>query len=552
MKFSKKKIFFLLILLLGVLHVNAASFEMECPTKVNSGQTITIPVYVNAAGSNISAIEGLFSYEPSQLQLSGYNSILTGWTTLSNDNRFSFKDISFNNLITTDRFLAFNASFNVANNVSSDINLDIINPAMTDEQANDISEVSGSSCNMRIASGNNKLSSLSLSSGTLSPEFNPNTVSYTATVDANNVTVNYETGDSNADVQCDCNNIALNYGLNTVDVKVIAETGALRVYTIRITRPDNRDTNNDLKSLTLSKGTIYFEKNKTDYTVNVDGDVYKLTITAVLDSKKAYFQDYSFHDPKDVSLKYGLNTVKIVVIAENGEKKTYKIDITRKDDRDSNNNLSDLTVTPGNLDFDSKVLEYKVNVNSDVETVKINAKASSKKANVTIDGPDKLVFGANEYKVTVTAENTNKKEYKITVIRNEENTTLSSEALLKNLIIEGYNIDFDSEVFEYEIYSNDKEFTVMTEAKDNISVYVVNDGKVDENGDIIIRVTAEDGTVNKYVVHVNQVVKNKIKITTVIIIILSIFIVGAVIYLVVGNRDGNKKEEPKDNNPEVI
>jgi len=97
------------------------------------------------------------------------------------------------------------------------------------------------------------LSALAISAGTLSPIFNNNTTSYTATVSNNNsnVTVTPNLSNSNASIQLRVNGgsyalvtngnassaLSLNVGSNTIDVRVTAQDGTtFKTYTITITR----------------------------------------------------------------------------------------------------------------------------------------------------------------------------------------------------------------------------------------------------------------------------------------------------------------------------
>jgi trimeric autotransporter adhesin len=104
-----------------------------------------------------------------------------------------------------------------------------------------------------LASSNANLSALTLSSGTLSPTFASNTVSYTASVanSISNITVTPTVADATATIQARVNGggyasvtsgspsgaLALNVGANTVDVKVTAQdTTTIKTYTVTVTR----------------------------------------------------------------------------------------------------------------------------------------------------------------------------------------------------------------------------------------------------------------------------------------------------------------------------
>lgn len=87
------------------------------------------------------------------------------------------------------------------------------------------------------ASGNNNLSSLSISPGTLSPGFSAGTTSYSAWVSnsTTSVAVSAKAADSKAKVAV-WGNTGLSVGNNTVTVQVTAENGSKKTYTINVNR----------------------------------------------------------------------------------------------------------------------------------------------------------------------------------------------------------------------------------------------------------------------------------------------------------------------------
>ena len=89
-------------------------------------------------------------------------------------------------------------------------------------------------------SADNSLEVLSLSAGTLSPDFTGKTVQYTATVpnDVTSVTVTATPVNEFATVQSITGNDNLQVGTNTIKVVVKAQNGALAQYTITLTRED--------------------------------------------------------------------------------------------------------------------------------------------------------------------------------------------------------------------------------------------------------------------------------------------------------------------------
>lgn len=95
-------------------------------------------------------------------------------------------------------------------------------------------------------SGDNSLSSLKLSSGTLSPSFKYNVTKYTATVeyDVTKVVVSAKTSNEKATIESVTGdgNVNLEVGENTIKIVVKAENGVKATYTIVVTRKEKETT----------------------------------------------------------------------------------------------------------------------------------------------------------------------------------------------------------------------------------------------------------------------------------------------------------------------
>ena len=100
-------------------------------------------------------------------------------------------------------------------------------------------------------SADNSLEVLSLSAGTLSPDFTGKTVQYTATVpnDVTSVTVTATPVNEFATVQSITGNDNLQVGTNTIKVVVKAQNGALAQYTITLTREDGQTADGTVDQL---------------------------------------------------------------------------------------------------------------------------------------------------------------------------------------------------------------------------------------------------------------------------------------------------------------
>lgn len=85
---------------------------------------------------------------------------------------------------------------------------------------------------------------------------------------------------------------------------------------------DSKSADNNLKSLSVEGQTIEFNKDTTNYNLSVGNDVKKIKINAEASDSKATITGTGEKDVKE-----GDNKFDIVVTAENGDKKTYTINV---------------------------------------------------------------------------------------------------------------------------------------------------------------------------------------------------------------------------------
>lgn len=123
------------------------------------------------------------------------------------------------------------------------------------------------------------------------------------------------------------------------------------------------------------------------------------------------------------TLEYGNNNISVIVIAENGSKKKYNINITRNDIRNENNTLSNLEVVGYNINFNPLVLEYNLDVLPSIDKITINATTLENTSTINGIGEVELKSDYNSFFITVQAENGGTKVYRINVIKKEGNTT---------------------------------------------------------------------------------------------------------------------------------
>lgn len=189
--------------------------------------------------------------------------------------------------------------------------------------------------------------------------------------------------------------------------------------TVNVTRTIGKDAT--LKSLNISNGTLNktFKPDTLEYSVTIDSDVTSLKFKNLKndlnDSNAGYL--VTGND----NLKNG-DIVKILVTAEDDKtQKTYQLTII-KDEISLNLKSLEINGYALNEIFDPEKLEYSASIPYEIQTITVNANASSKEVTVKTSGLTNLKVGKNTVKITVTDEAGNSKQYKIIVTREKEVT----------------------------------------------------------------------------------------------------------------------------------
>lgn len=342
---------------------------------------------------------------------------------------------------------------------------------------------------------NNNLSSLFVTNTNI--VFDKNTTVYNLTTTANSTYISASRETTTATITGDTGKHDLKVGKNQFIIRVIAENGSKKTYTINITREESKSNNNYLKSLTLSNGNINFKKTTTEYNIDVTKDIDKITIEATLEDSKSSFENG--FGPRTSNLLLGNNTIYIKVKSESGQVKTYTLNINRDDGRDSDSSLKNIKLSSGKLKFNKDTLEYKVTVEYNIDKMQIEATPNSEKAKVTINGNDNLRVGDNVFKINVEAENGKVTIYSINVVRKEQGEKISNNNSIKSITIKNHSIDFKSNVYKYTIKANEKELDLIITLDDENATYKIFGNENLKNGsEIKIKVTAENGDEKTY------------------------------------------------------
>ena len=283
------------------------------------------------------------------------------------------------------------------------------------------------------ASSNNNLTSLTVDGKSVSGFSAAKTTYDLGTTTASSINISASTEDSKATVS-GTGTKKVGYGKNTYNVVVTAENGSKKTYKVVITKPDTRNKDNTLSSLSAEPLNLKFNKNTTSYSFKVEHDVKSIKISAKANDSKASVSGTGTKTLKDYT-----NTFKVIVTAENETKKTYTIKVIRKDadgnlgEVSKDNTLKKLSIDGYNIDFKKDTLEYNLEVDNLVDSIKVDATANDSNASLEISGNEDLSVGTNAVKIIVTAENGDIKTYVINVTRKSDAPSTTIKELDKVL-----------------------------------------------------------------------------------------------------------------------
>lgn len=361
----------------------------------------------------------------------------------------------------------------------------------------------------RTKSNINTLSNITVSEGTLSPKFSTNITSYMVNVDGNisSIDVTATLTDSRATIKSGTGMHSLEVGENDIVISVESESGNILNYNIKVIRA--KKNNNDLLGIRIDGNEIEeFNSNKFEYDLgNVNYSKSKINVEAILSDS-----DASVTGTGDILLVTGDNEIILIVTAQNGDKKEYKLKVNRIKNNNANLDLlsvKNYAITPN---FDKDILLYEINVEEEKNMLsKEEITAVLSDLNASISMPDNIELSTtvdNFYEITVTAEDgKTTKIYKIKVNRPKSSDTTLSDVKLTNAVLSPL---LTKENREYTItipYGN-TEFTI--EGIPNVSTTKVTGNGTYLKNDKIVRIItlSEDGSTDIYIFNIEEELNN--------------------------------------------
>ena len=306
--------------LLPVTGYAAVTGTLTGPSTVRAGDTITLTFKIK--GSGIKAFSGTLSYDSTQVTLSSVKkSVADPWSLTTNGNELMLADENLSAPINKETAL-FTATFKVKSDLKTGTKLSI---SLTDGTASTGSAetVAKATYSATIAapkSTDNKLKSLTVSNGTLSPAFQADTISYSMTVpySVSKLDIKATASDSKASVAIDSPNLVV--GNNTATVTVTSESGAKKTYTIKVKREQDPNyvpsDNANLSGIQIDGFLLspVFSADVTEYLVWLPYETESITVSGTPADKKA-----SVAVQGGDALEAGAdNPIKVICTAENG------------------------------------------------------------------------------------------------------------------------------------------------------------------------------------------------------------------------------------------
>jgi alpha-tubulin suppressor-like RCC1 family protein len=316
----------------------------------------------------------------------------------------------------------------------------------------------GNSNGVALAASQNpiNLTNLTLSSGSLSPAFAPDTMAYTATVAMASVTITPTVPDATATVTVNGALVAsgsasaaipLSLGTNTITTVVTAQDGiTTSIYTAVVTRIS---TVSSLSGLTINSGTLSptFVSGTKVYTASVPNATTSMTVTPTVTDATATIKVngttvVSGASSGVIQLAVGTNTITTAVTAQDGTTtSTYTVTVTRVPSVIAT--LSGLNLSSGTLSpvFVSSTAFYTASVPNATTSMTVTPTVTDATATIKVNGTIvasgatseaiQLAVGTNTITTAVTAQDgATTSTYTVTVTR-----VPSAIATLSDLIL---------------------------------------------------------------------------------------------------------------------
>ena len=521
-----KKIFsvFLLIVILSgsfcALNVHAEAVKAslsKLTDVVYPGCTFSVGVV--ASGSNITIMQGNpIEYNHDKLEMTGTPKPgIDSWTYMEGGKSFIVEKPWGGSNASGSSIVLVRFTFKLKDSVKvgDSINLQIANAKIsTADGSEENGFQSDLNCSFKVVerpkSTNANLMSLTVDDYTLDPSFDPSVTDYHMTVPHTVTSVSLHPQPANGAATYKTEGASgLEYGENEVKITVTAESGAVKIYTVAVTRTPPPSTDTALSALTVSPYEIEpaFDPSVTTYALSVPADVFSITPEVKTADDKARFEIAGNSD-----FIVGENMVLITVTAEDGVSKavyTLKVNRARPIETDSTLkalSFGDYALSPA-FDPALETQSYTLSVPYEIDDPSLFAfEKNGLYASVETSLPDALLVGDNLFTVVCKAEDgEHQTTYTLNVIR--EARIPNSDATLKKLSCDHGILTpkFSPGIFSYVLVTEEEpgELTFISETNDPLaSVQPFAFTPVDGMNEHVFTVTAENGETLDYTVYI--------------------------------------------------
>lgn len=315
--------------------------------------------------------------------------------------------------------------------------------------------------------------------------------------------------------------LTLAIGDNSVNFTITPEDGEAIDYTIKITREKCSEAY--LQSLSTTVGTLSFNKETEDYTLNVGLDVSSLTLTGVA-AKDATIEDgitpsYSKKVYQITNLSFDSPQYTFIVTSQDGKNtRTYTVTVVRT--KSSLTNLATLNVN--NKDILTAEVNYNVDLDGTYNQVRVTATAADGNARVTfspslLNGNLALNYGDNLLTITVTAQDgETSKKYTVNIRRQYDVATLEDITISEGTLDPVFSSSKYNYIVQLPFSGTNISITgtVTSGTFGNVTGNVTNANLAEGENTFELLVTSEDGLVTQtYVVKVFRGESKKVQLT---------------------------------------
>ncbi len=307
----------------------------SCSSSVYGGGGNTVTVTGDSFTVTLKAVAS----GKSKISLSGTDGVIFSSTEELDSMSSDSTSVTVNNSA-SDNGNSNNSNNNNSNSNNSDSNNSNSNNSNNNNSSNSNNSSDNSTSTDTAKSADNSLQTLTLSAGTLSPAFQYNVVSYTATVpnSVTNLSVTAVASNKAATVESVTGNTDLVVGKNEIKIVVKAENGVTATYTVTVTREaasaDSTTTDSETKDETPSSEAD--TENTTGESISVDNVSYNIVENFAAEAIPADFTEttVTYHEKSYKGLVYNHGTQVMLYLAkadaaESSDGKFFIYDETR-------------------------------------------------------------------------------------------------------------------------------------------------------------------------------------------------------------------------------